>query len=197
MKRIVVLIDGTWNEEGIGKDTNVAKLDPANAAGLPLIKPVGSDGIRQDVYYHKGVGAEPDFLKRILGGTIGLGLRKIVQDAYQSVAKTFESGDEIYIFGFSRGAYAARAVAGLIGASGIHRTPTNEGFTAAWKHYRVKPEVRGAAAAAGAADKSIKCVAVWDTVGSYGVPAGVGLAPLARYISLLFLGFHYTRLVNI
>jgi uncharacterized protein (DUF2235 family) len=115
MKRIVVLIDGTWNEEGIGKDTNVAKLDPANAAGPPLIKPLASDGIRQDVYYHKGV-AEPDFLKRILGGTIGLALRKIVQDAYQSVAKTFESGDEIYIFGFLRGAYAARALAGLIGA---------------------------------------------------------------------------------
>ena len=41
-------------------------------------------------------------------------------------------------------------------------------------------------------DNRIKCVGVWDTVGSYGVPAGVGLAPLARYISLIFLGFHDT-----
>jgi hypothetical protein len=42
-------------------------------------------------------------------------------------------------------------------------------------------------------DRSVKCVAVWDTVGSYGVPRGFGFAPLARYITLLFLGFHDTR----
>jgi uncharacterized protein (DUF2235 family) len=154
MKRIVVLIDGTWNEEGIGKDTNVAKLDPANATGLPLIKPRASDGIEQTVYYRKGVGAEPDFLKRILGGTIGLGLRRIVQDAYEFVGKKFESGDEIYIFGFSRGSYAARALAGLIGASGIHRMPHSEDFATVWNHYRVKPAVRSAPATAGSSDKA-------------------------------------------
>jgi uncharacterized protein (DUF2235 family) len=211
MKRIVVLVDGTWNEEGIGEDTNVASLDPINAKVLPVIKPYASDGTQQKVYYHKGVGAEPDFLKRILGGSIGLGLKRIVQDAYEFIVQSFASGDEIYIFGFSRGAYAARALAGLIGASGIHRTPSSKGFTTAWKHYRVKPAIRNAPTIAGAADraaiekheallarnaiheqKSIKCVAVWDTVGSYGVPAGFGLAALARYISLIFLGFHDT-----
>ncbi|MGD0420845.1 MAG: DUF2235 domain-containing protein [Xanthobacteraceae bacterium] len=40
--------------------------------------------------------------------------------------------------------------------------------------------------------RTIKCVAVWDTVGSYGIPAGIGLAPLARYFTLVTLGFHDT-----
>jgi uncharacterized protein (DUF2235 family) len=213
MKRIVVLIDGTWNQEGIGDDTNIAKLDPNYAgAGTPLIKAVSSAGILQKAFYHKGVGAESDLVKRLLGGAVGLGLKKIVQDAYQTVVENYEQGDEIYISGFSRGAYAARALAGLIGASGIQRTANQRGFDIAWDHYRVDPAVRAGTRAAGSsdtktisnfndataqnafhADNKIKCVAVFDTVGSYGIPAGIGLAPLARYVALVFLGFNDTK----
>jgi uncharacterized protein (DUF2235 family) len=111
MKRIVSLIDGTWNDEGKGNDTNIAKLDPNYAkAGAPLIKPKAADGTRQIVFYHEGVGSDPDFLKHLLGGAIGIGLRKIVQEAYRHVAENYARGDEIYILGFSRGAYAARAL---------------------------------------------------------------------------------------
>ena len=69
MKRIIViLIDGTWNDEGHGNDTNIAKLDPAYAgAGAPLISAKSTDGVAQMVFYHKGVGAEPDLLKHVLG----------------------------------------------------------------------------------------------------------------------------------
>ena len=121
------------------------------------------------------------------------------------------TGDEIYIFGFSRGAYAARALAGLIGASGIARRPNADLFEVAWQHYRVSPASRQRPQHASSAERtkiakyksieddgafhdtrSIKCVAVWDTVGSYGIPAGSGLAPLARYVALIFLGFHDT-----
>jgi uncharacterized protein (DUF2235 family) len=163
------------------------------------------------VFYHKGVGAEPDLLKHLLGGAIGLGLKQIIHDAYQTVVKNYASGDEIYILGFSRGAYAARALAGLIGASGIQRNPGQQGFDIAWNHYRVDPAVRAGAKAASSgdkqtidtfnaaasrndfhADRSIKCVAVFDTVGSYGIPAGIGLAPLARYVALEVLGFNDT-----
>ena len=122
MKRNVVLIDGTWNNEGVGFDTNVAKLDPAyGAAASPLIKGVANDGVRQLCLYHDGVGSDGPLLRKLLGGAIGLGLKSIIQDAYSWLAQNFEAGDEIYLIGFSRGAYAARALAGLIGASGIAR----------------------------------------------------------------------------
>jgi uncharacterized protein (DUF2235 family) len=60
MKRIVILIDGTWNEEGTDFDTNIAKLDPSYGT-TPLIKSKAADGTIQKVYYHKGVGADPEF----------------------------------------------------------------------------------------------------------------------------------------
>jgi uncharacterized protein (DUF2235 family) len=212
MKRIVILIDGTWSEESKGLETNIAKLDPAyRAQSAPLIKARAADGVAQLVFYHKGVGADPDFLKHLLGGAIGIGLKQIIQDSYQAIVKNYQEGDEIYILGFSRGAYAARALAGLIGASGIQRFTDQPSFDAAWNYYRVDPAVRAGAKVASATDRkaidsldaatvqseirsvrSIKCVGVFDTVGSYGIPAGIGLAPLARYVALETLGFHDT-----
>src|SRR6266436_9615050 len=138
MKRIIMLIDGTWNEEGKGNDTNIAKLDPNypkdKGTAAPLIKSVAADGTKQLAFYHDGVGNDPDFVKHWLGGAIGIGLRKIVLEAYDKVATNYERGDEIYILGFSRGAYAARALAGLIGASGIQRSADPQGFDAIWNH---------------------------------------------------------------
>jgi uncharacterized protein (DUF2235 family) len=218
MKRIVILIDGTWNKEGDGQDTNVAKLDDQAASGTTaraiaaLIKSSALDGTKQCVRYHDGVGAEGGLLERALGGAIGLGLRKIVGDCYEALVRLYDAGDEVYIFGFSRGAYAARALAGLIGASGIQTSSAPPSFDAAWNHYRVKPAVRAAKAPAAASDQQalatyrqlaaagafhkdsrVRCVGVWDTVGSYGVPAGFGLAPLARYFALELYGFHDTQ----
>lgn len=212
MKRIVVLIDGTWNKEGTGADTNVAKLDSGKKTiTQAFIKASATDGIAQHVHYHDGVGSDGDLTQRLLGGAIGLGLKKIIQDVYEAIVSDFVAGDEIYIFGFSRGAYAARALAGLIGASGIQRQKNRDEFEVAWDHYRVAPAVRQQPQTASAGDRktldtydtlaqrqtfhdtrAIKCVAVWDTVGSYGIPAGIGLAPLARYFTLVTLGFHDT-----
>jgi uncharacterized protein (DUF2235 family) len=88
MKRLVILIDGTWNEEGQGEDTNVAKLHAAR-----LIKPVASDGVRQIVDYHPGVGVEvkektslrrmQQWATHILGGSVGFGLKTIIQTEYE------------------------------------------------------------------------------------------------------------------
>lgn len=212
MKRIVILIDGTWNKEGAGADTNVAKLDRGKKIiTQAFIKPEATGGIGQHVYYHDGVGSEGDLTQRLLGGAIGLGLKKIIRDVYEFLVSDYTADDEIYIFGFSRGAYAARALAGLIGASGIQRQNDKDEFEIAWDHYRVAPSVRQQPQTASAGDRTtldtynglvqrqtfhdtrtITCVAVWDTVGSYGVPAGIGLAPLARYFTLLTLGFHDT-----
>jgi uncharacterized protein (DUF2235 family) len=210
MKRIVILIDGTWNKEGITGNTNVAALDPVNRiATHAFIKTTAADGAAQHVHYHSGVGAEGDFFKRLLGGAIGLGLKQIIRECYDFVVADYAVGDEIYLIGFSRGAYAARALAGLIGASGIQRTADSAMFETAWQHYRVKPAVRAHPETASSSERTaiasytaarsdfhdtrtVKCVAVWDTVGSYGIPAGLGLAPLARYFALFVLGFHDT-----
>jgi uncharacterized protein (DUF2235 family) len=210
MKRIVALIDGTWNKEGSGADTNVAKLDSANKIQT-FIQATAADGTLQHVHYHDGVGSEGDFVQKLLGGAIGLGLKKIIQEVYEYIVTDYASGDELHIFGFSRGAYAARALAGLIGASGIQRKLDANVFEVAWQHYRVTPAVRKQPQTAGKSDRktladynalaakqlfhdtrTITCVGVWDTVGSYGIPAGVGLAPLARYFTLITLGFHDT-----
>jgi uncharacterized protein (DUF2235 family) len=137
MKRIVILIDGTWDKEGTTGNTNVAKLG-VNA----LIKRRAANGTVQQVRYHDGVGAYGDIFKKILSGAIGLGLKKIVLDCYGFLVGDYEAGDEIYIFGFSRGAYAARALAGLIGASGVARRPNADLFEVAWQHYRVSPVSR-------------------------------------------------------
>jgi len=213
MKRIVILIDGTWNEEGKGNDTNIAKLDPNyKAAGRPLIKPFADNHIEQKVFYHKGVGNDPDLLKHLLGGAIGIGLKQIVQNAYQDVVNNYEQGDEIYILGFSRGAYAARALAGMIDASGIQQAADQTTLDILWDHYRIDPAVRHGTKAASSGDRKtiesynevaaqksidaqprIKCVGVFDTVGSYGVPAGFGFAALGRYFTMAFLGFHDTQ----
>ena len=140
MKRIVVLIDGTWNKEGTTGNTNVATLDIAHRiAANAFIKAEAADGTAQHVHYHGGVGTEGDFFKKLLGGAIGLGLKQIIKDCYGFVVADYVPGDEIYIVGFSRGAYAARALAGLIGASGIQRQAGADTFEVAWQHYRVKP----------------------------------------------------------
>jgi uncharacterized protein (DUF2235 family) len=153
MKRIVALIDGTWNKEGSGADTNVAKLDSANKIQT-FIQATAADGTLQHVHYHDGVGSEGDFLQKVLGGAIGLGLKKIIQQVYESIVTDYASGDELYILGFSRGAYAARALAGLIGASGIQRKLDANVFEVAWQHYRVAPSVRKQPETAGTSDRN-------------------------------------------
>lgn len=214
MKRIVILIDGTWNDEDSPFDTNIAKLDPCNKKiKTPLIKSKSADGTAQRAFYHTGVGATPGFVEHLLGGALGLGLKAIIKDAYETVVAQYESGDELYLIGFSRGAYAVRALSGLIGACGIQRQKDDETFEIAWRNYRVNPKVRAKSQPAGASDRaaiesfrarasqnafhsdhSIKCIAVFDTVGSYGIPAGFGLTALGRYYALATLGFHDTEI---
>jgi uncharacterized protein (DUF2235 family) len=107
MKRIIVLVDGTWNKEGAGADTNVAKLDSGKKViTQAFIKAIATGGIAQHVYYHDGVGSDGNLTQRLLGGAIGLGLKKIIKEVYEFVVSDYVPGDEVYIFGFSRGAYA-------------------------------------------------------------------------------------------
>jgi dipeptidyl aminopeptidase/acylaminoacyl peptidase len=83
--------------------------DLCAAAFRTFIQATAADGTLQHVHYHNGVGSDGDFVRKVLGGAIGLGLKKIIQQVYEYIVTDYASGDELYIFGFSRGAYAARA----------------------------------------------------------------------------------------
>jgi uncharacterized protein (DUF2235 family) len=110
MKRLVVCFDGTWNnttqeENGIPTPTNVVRLFNA------LQK---SD--YQLCYYHPGLGAEKRGLfQKITGGAFGAGITRHICSAYHWLGKNYEEGDEIFFFGFSRGAFTVRSIAGFLG----------------------------------------------------------------------------------
>jgi Uncharacterized conserved protein len=118
MRRLVFCCDGTWNHIESAYPTNVLKL----ARALP---PVADDGTSQVVFYLEGVGTGrgtgkfAQKIDRLGGGMFGWGLLTNVVEAYKNLVFNYEPGDEIYIFGFSRGAYTARSLAGLIRSIGI------------------------------------------------------------------------------
>ena len=118
MKRIAIFIDGTWNRPGAEHPTNVVRLARSVAKSAP-------DGTAQHVIYMPGVGHGQGNTKlgrivdRAFGGALGWGLDQIIADVYRQLVFAYEPGDELMIFGFSRGAFAARSLAGLIRSAGI------------------------------------------------------------------------------
>lgn len=171
-KRIVICADGTWNkpEQNIKEDfaTNVLKLARA-------IKPRASDGTPQQVFYDMGVGSYYD---SNIGGATGRGLNKNIMDNYRYIVQNYSSGDELYFFGFSRGAYTVRSLCGLINNCGILKRPDGKLIQQAFNHYK-KPGATYAPEGETSkafrkkfshASRAVKFVGVWDTVGAMGIP---------------------------
>lgn len=171
-KRIVICADGTWNrpEKDLKVDfpTNVLRLARA-------ISPIAADGKPQQVFYDWGVGSYYD---EVIGGATGRGLHKNIMDGYRYIVQNYSPGDEIYLFGFSRGAYTVRCLCGLINNCGILKRPDARLIQQAFDHYK-----KSSAPFAPSGDKSvefrqkhshesreIKFVGVWDTVGAMGIP---------------------------
>ena len=109
-KRLVFCFDGTWNKLDAPQPTNVVLTAES-------VMPRTRDGDVQVVYYDEGVGTNR--FERLVGGVLGAGLLKNLSDAYRTLLLNHTPGDEIYIFGFSRGAFSARSFAGLIANVGI------------------------------------------------------------------------------
>ena len=136
----------------------------------------------QSVHYEPGVGTRPH--ERILGGAFGAGLSRNVRDCYAWLIENYEPGDELFLFGFSRGAFTARSLAGLIRNSGILRPEFRAMVPDAYQLYRSrKPEHAPGEDRAIAfreryshPDAEIAFVGVWDTVGALGIPIS-GLRP--------------------
>jgi len=149
--------------------------------------PQGADGVEQKSCYDVGVGATPGEKWR---GSLGYGLSKNVVEAYEWLVGQYDDGDEIYIFGFSRGAYTARSVAGVIATCGLLRRGSAMTVEQLYERYRQGKAVRpiwkidyaksqGAPLAAdeqrlldNARRVPVKMIGVWDTVGALGVPFG-------------------------
>ncbi len=214
MKTIVFCADGTWNGPGVvdddGTTTNVFKLflnlagqDTPETALLAKEQErvfVDDDGaVIQCAKYLHGVGDSDNFLVQVLGGTVGTGLITRIVRGYTYISRNYVVGDKVFIVGFSRGAYTARALAGLIAAKGLldarqlNLTDKDKAYrlgAAVWYAYRRKaiaantdllgrfeeavldlpgfflaPPSDGQLIAA-----PIEAIAVWDTVGSLGIP---------------------------
>lgn len=115
MKRLVICCDGTWNRMSAAEPTNVLMA-------AQCVLPSDASGVLQVTYYDEGVGTTYIVSRKIetkLAGAFGLGLLDKIEAAYRFIIFNYEPGDEIYIFGFSRGAYTARSLAGLIRKCGI------------------------------------------------------------------------------
>jgi uncharacterized protein (DUF2235 family) len=171
MKRLVVCFDGTWNAADSEKaETNVARIYRAIRAN--------SGEHHQMAFYERGVGTTMVKAINLIAGATGLGVGDNIRSAYMNLAKNYVPGDEIFLFGFSRGAFSARSLSGFIGACGLLKRESLGAIYKAWTFYR-EAKVRNPqafAATSGAAvhdDVKIKFLGVWDTVGALGVPVGI------------------------
>lgn len=177
MKRLALFCDGTWNDPG--SDTNVSRLHG-------WVAPQDGQGVRQLAKYVVGVGIKP--FERLLGGTVGKGLSANVLEGYAWLVQHYDEGDEIYLFGFSRGAYTARSVAGMIVKCGLMRRGGNTTVEKLYERYRAGKGKRAMYTIeldklAGRAITEeehqllehsrrvpVRMIGVWDTVGALGVP---------------------------
>jgi uncharacterized protein (DUF2235 family) len=176
MKRLVVCCDGTWNkpdetDRGVPAPSNVAKTVTTLAAA-------GAQGVAQLKYYDTGVGTGP-WYDRWLGGAFGVGLSENILQAYRWLVENREDGDELFLFGFSRGAYTVRSLAGLIRNSGLLRREHLARLDEAYELYRRRDVRSGPSSddamafrAAYAREIRIRFIGVWDTVGALGIPFG-------------------------
>ena len=205
-KRIAIFCDGTWNRAEAPDPTNVVRM-------AQTVKHSASDGRKQHVIYQMGVGtgrgssALARLSDKVLGGAMGWGLTENIEDAYRALVFCYEPGDELYIFGFSRGAYTARSLAGLIRYCGIPPRENVGLIPKAMARYRRPKSAKnhpdhesniewrsGFAPFTVTSDDEFKWrlankpglvepltisfLGVWDTVGSLGVPGYWFAAPL-------------------
>jgi uncharacterized protein (DUF2235 family) len=186
-KRLVICCDGTWNvpDQKDGRQTDNALPCPSNVAKMALaVAPRDDDGRDQLVFYGKGVGTGR--WDRLRGGAFGWGLSEHILDAYRFLMQHFEPDDEIFLFGFSRGAYTARSTAGFIRNSGILKREHRAKLADAFRLYRRRDEASQPAEIeatlfrrAFSHETRIKFVGVWDTVGALGIPRGIPWLPVS------------------
>lgn len=186
MRYLIACCDGTWNTAAQPSVTNVFRLYRALAQK-------DANGREQVRHYDGGVGTGGDLFSWLRGGIAGAGLSAKVMEAYRWLTTTFEPGDYIALFGFSRGAYTARSVAGMIAACGLLDTGdlSDRMIRQAVEQVYTQRYRRGDRAdlswrngltfsfdPADAHNIPVRFLGVWDTVGALGIPDNLGLLNL-------------------
>ena len=162
-KNIVVFSDGTGQAGGTGNNTNVYKT-------FNLILDRSS---KQISFYDKGLGTG---FRKLTGNVFGRGFANNVRQCYQFIFENYQDGDEIFLFGFSRGAATVRSLTGFIHLFGILPKSRKSLIDEAWKIYKISDHAKRKAAA----DKfhklnhamwaTVKFLGIWDTVAALGLP---------------------------
>ncbi len=173
-KRLVICCDGTWNSPD---QRDRGQVRPGNVAKIALATLThDANGTEQKVFYDKGVGTGAG-LDRLFGGAFGLGLSRNISDAYRYLVKNYAEGNEIFIFGFSRGAYTARSLGGLIRKCGVLRREHAGRYRDAYRLYRRRDSASHPNAIEAqlfrktySHETRIRFIGVWDTVGALGIP---------------------------
>ena len=197
-KKLIICSDGTWQKINVTYPTNVAKIKEAiEAANSP----------DQQVFYDPGVGTR-NRIAKLFGGAFGWGLKKNIKDCYRFLCNNYKQGNSIYLFGFSRGAYTVRSLAGLIYKCGLLKKGRNKLINRAMRLYRDRdthPDDSKAVAFRKKYSHSnpetdnrplITFLGCWDTVGALGVPDISPKFTLDKKINRKYK-FHDTKLSNI
>lgn len=196
MKRLVLCFDGTWEARASYRGrfgdspTNVEKTH------IAVLKE-DARGILQVTAYYRGIGTGR--LSHLWSGMTGMGISETICDAYAFIVDNFDLGaDELYLFGFSRGAFTARSLSGFMQWVGVLKKEYLSTLPNCYKQYRL-PESKRDARFRGdqlqiISEKErsipIRFLGVWDTVGSLGLPTPL----LGRLVNHRYVGFHDTEL---
>jgi len=196
MKRIILCFDGTWSKPadenlpaGQQVETNVCRF-------YKSVQDTAAGGIKQLKWYDEGVGSSRH--NEYLGGAFGVGLETNIIQGYKFLAETYEEEDHVYVLGFSRGAYTARSLVGMIRNCGlIQAKQLALRVGVAYGIYRTRDDGPDSMTArlfrsSFSREINIKFIGVWDTVGALGIPLEV-----IKDFNTEFYEFHDTKLSHI
>jgi len=193
-KRLILCFDGTWDRpDPTGIESNVCKFYESLPNGTM------ADGSVQQKWYEAGVGT--NWYDRISGGAFGLGLDGKIQDGYQWLVENYPEPDEhtteVFIVGFSRGAYTARSLVGMIRNVGLLSPENIHRMSDAYSIYRQRDanadtDQAQAFRARYSREITIEFLGVWDTVGALGIPLSA-----LQWLNKAEYAFHDTELSKI
>jgi uncharacterized protein (DUF2235 family) len=162
LRRWVICVDGTWNTSL----RNIRAPYPSNVERLTHFVAKTSAGVEQIVVYFDGVGTEGTWLEAAYAGATGRGFSTTVKRVYRFLAQNFADGDELFLFGFSRGAFTVRCVLDMIRRVGLLDVSNITKLAECYDAYRREFAPTNEARAGYGRNVKITCVGLWDTVGA-------------------------------